>query len=75
LAGFRDRTAAATVAVIFAKQLAADLRCLETAARPALAIEVVAENAQCIHREAVFDCRPAGPEPQGGLAPYGAVAA
>lgn len=41
-------------AVIFAKQLAADLRCLETAPRPSLAIEVVAENADCIHREAVF---------------------
>jgi len=41
-------------AVVFAKQLAADLRCLETAARPALAIEVVAENAGCIHRELVF---------------------
>jgi hypothetical protein len=41
-------------AVVFAKQLAADLRCLETAARPALAIEVVAENAGCIHREPVF---------------------
>ena len=41
-------------AVVFAKQLAADLRCLETAARPALAIEVIAENAECIHREAVF---------------------
>lgn len=41
-------------AVIFAKQLAADLRCLETAPRPSLAIEVVAENDGCIHREAVF---------------------
>lgn len=41
-------------AVVFAKQLAADLRCLETAVRPALAIEVIAENAECIHREAVF---------------------
>jgi hypothetical protein len=41
-------------AVIFAKHLAADLRCLETAVRPALAIEVTAENAGCIHRELVF---------------------
>jgi hypothetical protein len=41
-------------AVVFAKQLAADLRCLETAARPALTIEVVAENTGCIHRELVF---------------------
>ena len=41
-------------AVVFAKQLAADLRCLETAVRPALAIEVMAENAGCIHRELVF---------------------
>jgi hypothetical protein len=30
------------------------LRCLETAVRPALAIEVMAENAECIHRELVF---------------------
>jgi len=41
-------------AVVFAKQLAADIRCLETTVRPALAIEVVAENAERIHREAVF---------------------
>jgi hypothetical protein len=41
-------------AVVFAKHLAADLRCLETAVRPALAIEVIAENAECIHRELVF---------------------
>ncbi|MCW5701036.1 MAG: hypothetical protein R3D82_07540 [Xanthobacteraceae bacterium] len=41
-------------AVVFAKQLAADLRCLEADVRPALAIEVIAENAECIHREAVF---------------------
>lgn len=46
--------AAPSEAVLFAKQLAADLRCLETAPRPALAIEVVAENAGCIHRETVF---------------------
>ena len=44
----------ASEAVVFAKQLAADIRCLETIVRPALAIEVVAENAERIHREAVF---------------------
>ena len=44
----------ASEAVIFAKRLAADIRCLETAVRPALAIEVVAENAERIHREPVF---------------------
>jgi hypothetical protein len=41
-------------AVVFAKQLAADIRCLETAVRPTLAIEVVAETAERIHRERVF---------------------
>ena len=41
-------------AVVFARHLAADIRCLETGARPALAIEVIAENAERIHREAVF---------------------
>lgn len=46
--------AAPADAVVFAKHLAADLRCLETAVRPSLAIEVVAENAGCIHRELVF---------------------
>ena len=41
-------------AVLFAKRLAADIRCLETAVRPTLAIEVIAENAERIHREPVF---------------------
>ena len=41
-------------AVAFAKHIAADIRCLETAVRPALAIEVVAESAERIHREPVF---------------------
>jgi hypothetical protein len=41
-------------AIVFAKQLAADIRCLETTVRPSLAIEVIAENAERIHREAVF---------------------
>ena len=44
----------ASEAVAFAKHLAADIRCLETAVRPALAIEVVAETAERIHREPVF---------------------
>jgi hypothetical protein len=44
----------ASEAVIFAKHLAADMRCLETAVRPTLAIEVVAETAERIHRERVF---------------------
>jgi hypothetical protein len=46
--------AAASEAVIFARQLAADFRCLEPEVRPTLAIEVVAENAEHIHRETVF---------------------
>ena len=44
----------ASEAVAFAKHLAADIRCLETAVRPTLAIEVVAETAERIHREPVF---------------------
>jgi hypothetical protein len=44
----------ASEAVAFAKHLAADIRCLETAARPALAIEVVGETAERVHREPVF---------------------
>jgi hypothetical protein len=44
----------ASEAVAFAKHPAADIRCLETAVRPALAIEVVAESAERIHREPVF---------------------
>jgi hypothetical protein len=44
----------ASEAVAFAKHLAADMRCLETVVRPALAIEVVAETDERIHREAVF---------------------
>jgi hypothetical protein len=44
----------ASEAVVFAKHLAADIRCLETAIRPTLAIEVVAETAERIHRERVF---------------------
>jgi hypothetical protein len=41
-------------AIVFARHLAADIRCLEASARPALAIEVIADNAEHIHREAVF---------------------
>lgn len=44
----------ASEAVAFAKHLAADIRCLETVVRPTLAIEVVAETAERIHREPVF---------------------
>jgi hypothetical protein len=44
----------ASEAVIFAKHLAADIRCLETVVRPTLAIEVVAETAERVHRERVF---------------------
>ena len=44
----------ASEAVAFAKHLAADIRCLETAIRPTLAIEVVAETAERVHREPVF---------------------
>jgi hypothetical protein len=41
-------------AVAFAKHPAADIRCLETAVRPALAIEVMAETTERVHREPVF---------------------
>jgi hypothetical protein len=46
--------AIASEAVVFAKYLAADLRCLEPRFRPALSIEVIAENADRIHSEPVF---------------------
>lgn len=46
--------ARASEAVEFARCLAADIRCLETAVRPALAIEVVAEGSGRVHRELVF---------------------
>jgi hypothetical protein len=41
-------------AVVYAKYLAADLRCLEPVARPRLSIEVMSESNQRIHEEAVF---------------------
>jgi hypothetical protein len=44
----------ASEAVVYAKYLAADLRCLETEIRPQLSIQVVAERRQKIHEEAVF---------------------
>ena len=46
--------ACASEAVDFARYLAADIRCLEATIRPALTIEVVAENAGRVHREPVF---------------------
>ena len=46
--------ARASDAVIFAKYLAADLRCLETDERPRLSIRVVDANARRIHEERVF---------------------
>jgi len=46
--------ALASDAVIFAKYLAADLRCLETDARPQLSIQVLDENTRRIHEERVF---------------------
>ena len=47
--------ALASDAVIYAKYLAADLRCLETDVRPQLSIQVVDEYARRIHEERVFD--------------------
>ena len=41
-------------AINFAKNLAADIRCLEPIIRPQLAIEVIGANSQHIHREKVF---------------------
>lgn len=52
--GVGRKFAAASDAIVFARQLAADFRCLEPALRPALTTEVVAENAEHVHREAVF---------------------
>jgi hypothetical protein len=46
--------AVAAEAIAFAKHLAADIRCLELTIRPALAIEVVTDDLEEIHREAVF---------------------
>jgi hypothetical protein len=46
--------ALASEAIIYAKYLAADLRCLDTDVRPQLAIQVICEDAHQIHEEAVF---------------------
>jgi hypothetical protein len=42
-------------AVLHAKHLAADLRCLEHEVRPRLAIQVLGEGREQIHEEVVFD--------------------
>ena len=49
--------ALASEAVIYAKYLAADLRCLETDVRPQLAVQVIGEDLGPIHEEAVFAAR------------------
>ena len=41
-------------AIVYAKYLAADLRCLEPDARPRLSIQVIGEGNQPIHEEVVF---------------------
>jgi uncharacterized protein DUF6894 len=41
-------------AVVYAKYLAADLRCLEPDIRPRLSIQVIGEDLGQIHEEAVF---------------------
>ncbi len=41
-------------AIVYAKYLAADFRCLESDARPRLSIQVIGEGNQRIHEEAVF---------------------
>jgi hypothetical protein len=49
----RDFTLASE-AVVYAKYLAADLRCLEPEIRPLLSIQVVGEGYEPIHEESVF---------------------
>lgn len=44
----------ASEAVVYAKYLAADLRCLEPDIRPQLSIRVIGEGLEPIHEEAVF---------------------
>ena len=44
----------ASEAVVYAKYLAADLRCLEPVVRPQLSIRVIGEGLEPIHEEAVF---------------------
>jgi len=41
-------------AVVYAKYLAADLRCLEPDIRPRLSVRVIGEGVGPIHEEAVF---------------------
>jgi uncharacterized protein DUF6894 len=41
-------------AIVYAKYLAADFRCLEPDARPRLSIQPIGEGNQRIHEEAVF---------------------
>jgi hypothetical protein len=41
-------------AVVHAKHLAADLRCLEPDIRPQLSIQVIGEGRKQVHEEAVF---------------------
>lgn len=41
-------------AVVYARFLAADLRCLEPDVRPRLSIQVVGESSEQIHEETVF---------------------
>jgi hypothetical protein len=44
----------ASDAIVYAKYLAADFRCLEAEARPRLAIQVNGEGNERIHEEVVF---------------------
>ena len=44
----------ASEAVVYAKYLAADLRCLEPDVRPRLSVRVIGEDREQIHEEAVF---------------------
>ena len=41
-------------AVVYAKYLAADLRCLESDIRPRLSVQVIGESREPIHEETVF---------------------
>jgi len=41
-------------AVVYAKYLAADLRCLEPDVRPQLSIRVIGEGLEAVHEEPVF---------------------
>lgn len=41
-------------AIVYAKYLAADMRCLEPEIRPQLSVRVIGEGLEQIHEEAVF---------------------